>query len=127
VTPKLLLDENISPSLAQRLNEAGFDAYHVRDRGMAGMADHTLWTRAFEEDRVLVTINARDFVRPAEQTGLHSGIITLPSGATPTEQFELLSEALEFLDTEARLGRDAVNRWIEIAADRSIRARDLPG
>ena len=59
---KLLLDENVSPSIVRRLNDLGIDAYHARDRGLSGAADHVLWRRAFEEDRILVTINVHDFV-----------------------------------------------------------------
>ena len=31
---KILLDENVSPSLTRRLNDLGIDAYHARDRGL---------------------------------------------------------------------------------------------
>lgn len=36
---KLLLDENISPVVAQRLAEMGFDAVHVREVGLKGAKD----------------------------------------------------------------------------------------
>ena len=123
---KLLLDENVSPSTVRRLNALGVDVYHARDRGLPGAADHVLWRRAFDEDRILVTINVRDFVRLAERSGLHSGIITFPSGCTPAEQFSLISRALEFLNAETNQGRDAVNRWLEMARDGAIVVHDVP-
>jgi predicted nuclease of predicted toxin-antitoxin system len=126
VSWKLLLDENVSPSLTRRLNDLGIDAYHARDRGLTGAADHVLWRRAFEEDRILVTINVRDFVRLAERSGLHAGIVTFPSGCTPAEQYSLVEGALKFLDPEAAQGRDATNRWLELARDGSIRIHDVP-
>src|ERR1700720_3325766 len=57
---------------------------------------------------------------------LHAGIITLPSGCAPTEQFSLIERALQFLDSETNQGRDAVNRWIEITRDGSLLVHDLP-
>jgi predicted nuclease of predicted toxin-antitoxin system len=125
VSWKLLLDENVSPSLARRLNHLGVDAYHVRDRGLSGAADHVVWRRASEEGRILVTINLRDFVRLARRSGLHAGIVTFPSGCTPAEQFTLIEGALTFLDTEAAQGRDAINRWLELDRDGSIRIHDV--
>ena len=64
---RLLLDENVSPSNVRALSEAGHDAYHVRDRGLMGQPDHVIWRRAVDENRIVVTINARDFVRLAER------------------------------------------------------------
>lgn len=63
----------------------------------------------------------RDFVRLAERSGLHAGIITFPSGCMPDEQFLLIECALQFLDAAAKDGRDAVNRWIEMGRDGSMR------
>jgi predicted nuclease of predicted toxin-antitoxin system len=127
VSRKLLLDENASPSISRRLNDLGIDANHARDRGLRGAADHILWRRAFEEDRILVTVNVRDFVRLAERSGLHAGIITFPSGCTPDEQFSLIERALAFFDSETGERRDAVNRWLEVGRDGTIRIHDVPG
>jgi predicted nuclease of predicted toxin-antitoxin system len=127
VSRKLLLDENVSPSISRRLNDLGIDAYHARDRALRGAADHILWRRAFEEDRILVTVNVRDFVRLAERSGLHAGIITFPSGCTPDEQFSLIERALAFFASETGERRDAVNRWLEVGRDGTIRIHDVPG
>ena len=125
MSPKLLLDENVSPSMTRRLNDLGVDVYHARDRGLSGAADHVLWHRAFEEDRVLVTINVRDFVRLAERSGLHAGIITFPSGCAPAEQFSLIERALQFRESEIKHGRDVVNQWVELTRDGAIIVHDV--
>lgn len=63
---KLLLDENLSPKVAEILcNEDGIDACHVRDRGGLGTLDHEVLDLAYVEDRILVTSNVGDFVKLA--------------------------------------------------------------
>ena len=59
---KLLIDECLSPTLAGRLNETGVhDAVHPRDYGRLGEPDHVVLRRGLDEDRTIVTQNARDF------------------------------------------------------------------
>lgn len=124
--PKLLLDENVSPAIARRLNDLNIDAYHARDRGLSGAPDHVLWRRALAEGRTVVTINVRDFVRLAERSEPHPGIITFPSGCTRDEQFTLITGALAFVSRETSQGRSAADRWIEVRRDGSIRVHDPP-
>lgn len=72
---KLLLNENLSPAVAVALCRAGVDATHVRDRGLTGATDPEVLTRAYEEDRILVTANVADFDALARATDLHAGIV----------------------------------------------------
>lgn len=58
---RLILDENISPAAAVVLATGGVDAWHVRDRGLEGTSDGALLDRAYQEDRILVTLNVGDF------------------------------------------------------------------
>ncbi|MCL2447640.1 MAG: DUF5615 family PIN-like protein [Polyangiaceae bacterium] len=61
---KLLLDENLSPKVAEILRDAdGIDAVHVRDRGLLRASDAVVLERAYAEDRVLATKNVDDFVK----------------------------------------------------------------
>lgn len=123
---RLLLDENVSPANVRLLTDAGHDVYHVRDRGLAGQPDHVIWRRAIDETRVLVTINARDFVRLARREELHGGLITVPSGSTPAEQLSLIMRAIEWFGLDHMHGRDSMNRWLDISDDGTIRVTDLP-
>ena len=92
---KLLLDENISPAVAQRLAAAGVDACHVRDRALLGATDAQVLARAYGEDRVLVTANVVDFERLARSVEVHPGIILLRDGAmTRDEQYDAIVRAL---------------------------------
>lgn len=56
---KLLLDENISPKVAEELARVdGLDACHVCDRGLLAATDAEVLERAYDEDHILVTANA---------------------------------------------------------------------
>ena len=55
---KFLIDECLSPALARRLDERGYDAASVRDRGRLGSEDTPILEYCIAEDRILVTQNA---------------------------------------------------------------------
>ena len=61
VNVKLLLDENISPRVADALRADGVDACGVRDRGLLEAMDHEVLEWAFGDDRIVVTKNVGDF------------------------------------------------------------------
>ena len=123
---RLLLDENVSPAIVRSLAKAGHDVYHARDRGLTGQPDQVIWRRAIDENRVLVTINARHFVRLAEREELHGGLMTFPSGSAPPEQLALIVRAIERLGADLARGRDSMNRWLDIGHDGEILVTDLP-
>jgi predicted nuclease of predicted toxin-antitoxin system len=50
---KFLVDENLSPILAELLNVAGHDASHVRDIGLHSATDQAVMARAEAEHRWL--------------------------------------------------------------------------
>ena len=109
---KLLLDENLSPKVAEILcREDGVDACHVRDRGLLAATDSEVLERAYAEDRVVVTCNVGDFVKLARACDLHPGIILLEDGGMARdEQLRALRRALEVLRAE----REIVNRVLRI-------------
>ncbi len=57
---RLLVDENLPPSLAALLRQAGHDAAHVNQVGLAGTEDPTIMARAMQEGRTVVTLD-RDY------------------------------------------------------------------
>jgi len=52
---RFLVDENLSPILADLLRVAGHDASHVRDIGLQGATDQAVMDRAEAEQRVVVS------------------------------------------------------------------------
>jgi predicted nuclease of predicted toxin-antitoxin system len=52
---RFLIDQALSPAVAERLTGAGHDAKHVRDYGMQAASDDEIFDRARVEERVLVS------------------------------------------------------------------------
>jgi predicted nuclease of predicted toxin-antitoxin system len=94
---RFFIDEDLSPKLAEECREAGYDAISVRDRGMLRASDREVSRLCFEEDRVLVTNNATDFLKLAEEAGLHPGLVFLPLGSR-NEMRSWMREAIKAID-----------------------------
>lgn len=121
---KLLLDENLSPWVAQVLcRQDGIDACHVRDRGMLGTPDTQVLDRAFEEERIVVTCNIDDFVDLASDREIHAGVILIEQGSLRREaQLDLLRKAIAAIGQQG----DLVNRAQRIALDGTMSFEDIP-
>jgi len=52
---RFLIDNALSPWVAERLNAAGQDAVHVRDYGLQAAGDDEIFARAQQEQRVIVS------------------------------------------------------------------------
>jgi predicted nuclease of predicted toxin-antitoxin system len=84
---QLLLDENISPFLVHQLWAQNIDALPIRDRGLLGESDSRIWQFAAKERRALVTSNKDDFVKLANASPGHDGLVVIRSGGSRMEQF----------------------------------------
>jgi predicted nuclease of predicted toxin-antitoxin system len=124
VNVKLLLDENLSPRVAETLaKEDGVDAVHVRDRGLLGALDRTVLEAAFAEDRVLATSNVDDFVKLARARDLHPGIVLIEDGGLlRDEQLQVIRKAAAVLEGE----RDLINRILRIWLDGKTVFEQIP-
>jgi predicted nuclease of predicted toxin-antitoxin system len=52
---RFLVDNSLSPSLAEGLRQAGHDAAHVRDYDLAAEDDKAIFERAAQENRILIS------------------------------------------------------------------------
>jgi predicted nuclease of predicted toxin-antitoxin system len=116
---KILIDEDLSPWVAQRLRvDKSVDAVHVRDRGSLGKTDREVLQLAFTEDRILITANVTDFERLARSSEIHGGIVVVLDGSLRrAEQFAVLCSVMDTLTAELAAGRDMVNRVLRVSVD----------
>jgi hypothetical protein len=124
VTFRFLIDECLSPVLAQIARECGYwESTCVRDRGLSGTKDHDLIRFVIANDFTLVTHNAVDFRGPAvgasgglhSREPIHAGLVCLVSEFTMTRerQEQLFRDALAELQTMP----DLVNQALEVVED----------
>jgi predicted nuclease of predicted toxin-antitoxin system len=119
---KLLVDNALSPLVAERLRQAGHDAVHVRDYGMAAAADDAIMDRAAEEARVVVSADA-DFGTLLSIRGTdHPSVILFrrASGRHPSEQAALLLANLAAIEGALEEGS------VVVFEDVRVRIRRLP-
>jgi predicted nuclease of predicted toxin-antitoxin system len=122
VQAKLLIDEDLSPSVAQAIRADGFDACHVRDRKMLGDKDHRVLDKAFEEDRIVVTANVDDFVKLARKRDLHAGMVLIEDGGLHrAQQLAVVSAAVAFMQDQ-----DMANRVLWVRLDGTMEFEDIP-
>lgn len=126
--PRILIDEDLSPWVAQRLRtDKSIDAVHVRDRGRLGRTDAEILELAFSEDRILVTANVTDFEHLARSNELHCGMVVVLDGSLRrAQQLDVLGKVIDTLAAEYAAGRDMVNRVLRVSLDGANEFFELP-
>ena len=115
---RALLDEQLSPRIAELLREAGYDVVAVAERDeLIGSSDVILLDVATTEGRAVITNNIKDF-RPLAAEFLargreHAGLILVPSTRVRTRSaIVLLAGAIEKLLHDHPDGLASSERWI---------------
>src|SRR5665811_2594518 len=115
---RFFIDEDLSPTLVKDCHDAGYDASCSRDRGKLGGSDRAVAELCMEEDRILVTNNAADFLGLVEEAGLHPGLVVMPLAAKSQERV-WMAAAIDSIEAEAKIAfqdpaATMVNRVVEI-------------
>lgn len=106
---KLLLDEQISGKVAERLRERGHDVTAATDDpSLRGLSDPDLFEVAQQQGRVLVTNNRVDFEpilrEYAQMDREHHGLVIVHPMRFPSWEFARLAAAIETLLMGPNLG-----------------------
>jgi predicted nuclease of predicted toxin-antitoxin system len=122
---RILLDEHVSPSLVGKLGDKGIFAVAVAHVGLSGATDANIWNYALENDFVVVTGNARDFIRLLN-VEVHPGLIVLREGGlTRDEQWERIRPVIEHV-LESSDDNYLVNKLVEISGADAWEIREIP-
>jgi hypothetical protein len=116
---KLLLDEQISGKVAERLRDRGRDVTAATgDPSLRGLGDPDLFGVAQRQARALVTYNRVDFepiIREyAQMDREHHGLVIVHPTRFPSWEFARLAAALESLLKGPRLGKSFL-AWLQEA------------
>ena len=117
-----LIDNSVSPLVAERLREAGYDAVHARDYGLQAADDEIIFDRATAEDRVVVSADTDFGTILAEKKATKPSVILFrgKSPRRPEVQARLpivnLTSIIDLLDQGS----------IIVFEDGRLRSRALP-
>jgi predicted nuclease of predicted toxin-antitoxin system len=119
---RFLIDNALSPDLAEALQESGFDAVHVRDVDMEEARDVSIFAFAASEQRVVVSADT-DFgtLLALREEPSPSVILFRGSGTRrPSQQIALLRANL------SQISEDLDEGSVIVFDGRRIRVRSLP-
>lgn len=119
---KFIVDNALSPQVAEDLNDAGYDSVHVRDYKLQAADDDVIFSRAASEGRIIISADT-DFgtLLALYKTSEPSVIIFRRlSHFLPAHQVALLLANLPAIEADLNTGA------IVIIQEDSIRIRHLP-
>jgi len=119
---KFLIDNNLSPLLADALKAAGHDAVHLRDLGMQAATDHAVLEHARADERILVSADT-DFGGLLARSGASTPSVILIRRLAGRRAAEQAAIILANLD---QVAEDLTAGAIVVLHEDSLRVRRLP-
>jgi len=120
---KFLIDEAVSPQLAEGLSKLGHDAVHVLAYDLQSAEDQIVLQRAAVEQRILVSAD-RDFGDLLAESGATTPSVILfrRTSGDPIAELNLLTTCLH----DTRVQDHLANGCILVIDPRRVRIRPLP-
>jgi predicted nuclease of predicted toxin-antitoxin system len=118
---KLLLDQGTPRSTAELLRNAGHDAAHTSEIGLATAEDPAIIATALQQDRIVITLDSDFHAHLALSQALGPSVIRIRiEGLKARELFELIQRVLSQCQQDLKIGA-----LISVQENR-LRIRHLP-